>query len=1122
MSAHDSMETEQQQKKHRRKQSGTKAEKKSKKTKHEQELTAKQRNPKAFAIQSVNKAAKLFHRSQDVKTKKIHIPLPDRSVLEPPPIVVGIVGPPKVGKTTLLHCIVKNFTKQRLNNVQGPVTVVSGKQRRLTLIECSNDITMMIDIAKVADLVLLLVDASFGFEMETFEFLNICQVHGFPRVMGVLTHLDMFKDNKRIRKTKKRLKNRFWTEIYQGAKLFYLSGMINQEYQRMEIHNLCRFISVMKFRPLTWRSSHPYVLADRVEDITNPEEIRQNPKCDRRVTFYGYVRGIALKNKQSIHIAGAGDFKIAEAESLPDPCPTPDMEKRRSLNQKERLLYAPMSGVGGIIYDKDAVYIDVGGSHSHTEQPQEASPANELMSTLKEANPVDTKMNASQLSLFHNSTKIANECYDDESEDKESEHKLPREEVIQEENGRVRRRAVFDKSDDDEDNSDDDKDNSDDDDNKEENSHDSGTEEIESEKLIFAGDSSSDDDEDDDDGDDNERNEELEEGEKMSEIPLWKQNLTEKATLSFNKSRRTNYLKLIYGQSDHEEEEDREKEDDLGGLFRMLKRKREAGREDYNINLLDSSRFPTESLDWGQEEVRERIRDCFESGTWEKSEDAAARLKEDDELYGDFEDLEVGEKHQAKEDDDKEEVEANETEGEKKSKAEMTAMEIRMQKKRKMKESFDEHYDSKGDDAFYTAWKAEIEEQAKLNRAEFEDLGEEMRVNLEGFRPGLYIRMELERVPCEFIEYFNPSYPVVIGGISNVENNIGYVQTRFKKHRWYKKTLKTKNPLIVSLGWRRFQTIPLYSTKDDNMRHRLLKYTPEHLHCHASFWGPITPQGSGFLAVETLAEVSRGFRIAGTGVVLELDKSLQIVKKLKLTGSPSTIFRKTAFIQGMFNSSLEVAKFEGATIKTVSGIRGQIKKALKSPPGAFRATFEDQILKSDIVFVRTWVPVEVPSFYNPVTTMLQKDKSHWTGMRTLGQLRHELGIPVPQSQDSLYRPAERKRHKFSKLVIPETLQKELPFKITPKEFASQTAPIKRIAVIREPRESKIAKMMHMLKTVHEHRQRTEHAKMRVRAHKHQKQKELEEENKAMKLKKARTELYRVLGKMERTKKKHNR
>lgn len=61
----------------------------------------------------------------------------------------------------------------------------------------------------------MLIDASFGFEMETFEFLNICQVHGFPRIMGVLTHLDSFKNNKTLRKTKKNLKHRFWTEVYQ-------------------------------------------------------------------------------------------------------------------------------------------------------------------------------------------------------------------------------------------------------------------------------------------------------------------------------------------------------------------------------------------------------------------------------------------------------------------------------------------------------------------------------------------------------------------------------------------------------------------------------------------------------------------------------------------------------------------------------------------------------------------------------------------------------------------------------------------------------------------------------------------------------------------------------------------
>ena len=33
----------------------------------------------------------------------------------------------------------------------------------------------MLDAAKYADLVLLLVDGAFGFEMETFEFLNLLQ-----------------------------------------------------------------------------------------------------------------------------------------------------------------------------------------------------------------------------------------------------------------------------------------------------------------------------------------------------------------------------------------------------------------------------------------------------------------------------------------------------------------------------------------------------------------------------------------------------------------------------------------------------------------------------------------------------------------------------------------------------------------------------------------------------------------------------------------------------------------------------------------------------------------------------------------------------------------------------------
>ena len=44
---------------------------------------------------------------------------------------------------------------------------------------------------------------------------------------------------------------------------------------------------------------------------------------------------------------------------LPDPCPLPDTVKKKGLSDKEKLLYAPMADVGGMLYDKDAVYIDL-------------------------------------------------------------------------------------------------------------------------------------------------------------------------------------------------------------------------------------------------------------------------------------------------------------------------------------------------------------------------------------------------------------------------------------------------------------------------------------------------------------------------------------------------------------------------------------------------------------------------------------------------------------------------------------------------------------------------------------------------------------------------------------------
>ena len=65
-----------------------------------------------------------------------------------------------------------------------------------------------------------------------------------------------------------------------------------------------------------------------------------------------------------------GGLQVEEVDALTDPCPLPSTLKKRGLNEKERVLYAPMADVGGLLYDKDAVYIDIPdwkvNAHSHT------------------------------------------------------------------------------------------------------------------------------------------------------------------------------------------------------------------------------------------------------------------------------------------------------------------------------------------------------------------------------------------------------------------------------------------------------------------------------------------------------------------------------------------------------------------------------------------------------------------------------------------------------------------------------------------------------------------------------------------------------------------------------------
>ncbi|MCL7043944.1 hypothetical protein MKW94_010096 [Papaver nudicaule] len=490
-----------------------------------------------------------------------------------PPYIVLVQGPPNVGKSLLIKSLVKYFNSEHVTDdkIRRPITIGAGEERRLQFVECPDDINGMIDAAKYADAVLLLVDASYGFEAETFEFLNLLQVHGFPEVMGVLTHLDQFKDEKERKETIKCVEDNFWTEIYQGAKIYKFSGLEQDLYKMLDVQKLANAISMLQFRTV----EHPYVLVDRFEDVTPPEKIHEDANCKRNLSLFGYLRGCNIKSGAKVHLAGVGDFCLAGIRSISDPFPiSPEMEKE-------------------------------------------------------------------------------------------------------------------------------------------------------------------------------------------------------------------------------------------------------------------------------------------------------------------------------------------------------------------------------------------------------DDFVEQTNMENEIFKTGTYLRLEVCDVPFGMVENLDTCYPILVGGVTLEEENVGYMQARLKRHDWHMKLLKSGDLITVSAGWRRYQTKPIYAMEYDSEQHELAMYIPQYEHCLAMFWGPIAPPNTEIAVVQSNKEA---FRITAKAVVLDPKDHSKIMKESKLKGKPCKILRSTALIK--FTPDTDVAKFIGAAIKTKSGIRGQVNEAAKGK-GVAKCTFVNRIDMSDIVSMPAVCHVVAPRFFDPSPLALE-------------------------------------------------------------------------------------------------------------------------------------------------------
>lgn len=939
---------------------------------------------KAFAFASGRKAQISAQRGQELKEKRLRAPLHaaikpsilinnNAGSLAPPPMVVAMFGAKGCGKTTLIRSLIKKWTKRAVphcaGTLPGPITCQAGSKRRITLIECpGDDLLTALDVVKVADVAVMVMDGRHskgGMQMETFELLNLLQVHGMPRILGVLTHLDGMAPE-RAKSVKKNVKKRFWTETFDGAKLFAFSGKLegSARYLLGETQNLARLILVMKPKPMTWKSSHSFLISDHIEELftqkTVPNPTKQeghdqeNDELEygeSRMALYGWLRGgSTLRTGQQVHIPGLGDFPVAAIEPIPDPMAIPNTPSSASSS-------APLAN--------DSITGSVGGKKKGCKlfAPSVA---------LHHPSPSDIKNGPIQTSGRQQKDGMDGLEFDTEASDAESQDE-----------------AVLD-----------------------------GLRNLTVKKTAA----------------------------KEGVFSLFKDYALQESS----------------GDDNDDEQDEKDSGDESDFSDGMGDVSSDSDQEANGSDGFDRNKENEDAeLDLNDEATLTRLRARFENNFEENGEMSA----EEDAANDGFEDLE-GEESKIME----VEGEDGEEQARLAKKAALKASFLtehdqqvdkkKMGKKHRLKERLQEENDEDAVDPG-------LEAQRALQTELLAGKTQEEVARLVGCLPGTYVRIVLTKVPMEFLQTPNPlaksddsgralpcfAYRFVVLGSLDVgagETSIGHVQAKIRQHRWHVRPLKSHDPAIISVGWRRYQTCPVFFSLDPE-RPRFLKYTPGHVHCGAEWWGGGVPPGTPFLAFRSVAEGQRGWRIAASGTVTSCGPSTPIVKKLKLIGYPLKVHHCTAFIKEMFSSALEVANFVGAKLKTPSGIRGILKKAVKAPPGAFRATFEDKLLLSDVVFLRTWVRVKPSALYLPLLNHIQPSPENNSDasassnnnsmlLMKLGvELRQEKHLPTPFARDSLYRrdgeddPQDRlAQRKFNPLHIPRSLEERLPYATKPK------------------------------------------------------------------------------------------
>ncbi|GEM09392.1 ribosome biogenesis protein tsr1 [Rhodotorula toruloides] len=241
----------------------------------------------------------------------------------------------------------------------------------------------------------------------------------------------------------------------------------------------------------------------------------------------------------------------------------------------------------------------------------------------------------------------------------------------------------------------------------------------------------------------------------------------------------------------------------------------------------------------------------------------------------------------------------------------------------------------------------------------------EKRAAEEGVEPGTRVIVYLANVPRRLIEQHNSMHPFTLFGLLKHEHKYSIMHFSIQRNTENSDTVRSKDPLVLQQGFRRFAINPIFSQhtvrnggRGSNNVHKFERFLRHGINASiGTAYMPITfgsNSPSLLLRVPTTsaddehASPDQHVHLIGTGTLLSSDPTRITAKRVILTGHPFKVHKKTATIRYLFFNREDVEYFKPVQLRTKGGRIGHIREPLGTH-GYFKAGFDGPISQLDTV-----------------------------------------------------------------------------------------------------------------------------------------------------------------------------